>query len=97
MFSTIASFLDRRPKLAMVIFVTMSVFVLVTGLNLLERSASTYQVTVVYCDTRPPKVIQVKTRTVPSHHMIKTYKLAVPVFMSEINVCDIQDVTLIKE
>ena len=83
--------------LTMILCVMMSVFVFVTGLNLLERSASTYQVTVVYCDTRPPKVMQVRRRTVPSHRMIETYKLAVPVFMSEINVCDIQDVTLIKE
>ena len=97
MFSTLALFSDKRPKLTMILCVMMSVFVFVASEHLLERDKSTYQVTVVYCHSKPPKTITVRTRSIPNNSHILTYKLAAPVFGSEINVCDIQNVTLISE
>jgi len=97
MIDKIGKFLGDRPELSAVfLFLLFWVFVF-AAVGLLERDKSTYQVTVVYCDTRDPKVITVKSRIVPSNRIIKTRNFAVPVFASEVNVCDIQNVTLINK
>jgi hypothetical protein len=93
----IAKFFEDRPALSLIMVILTAVFATIIGVSLLEKSKPTYQVTVVYCDSRPPKTIIVRTRRIPNNSHILTYKLAAPVFDSEINVCDIQNVTLISE
>jgi len=71
---------------------------IIGSITLLEKAIDaekkTYQVTVIYCDSRPPKRIWVKSAAEPNSSMIRTYKHAAPVFGGQINVCEIQDVKL---
>ncbi len=70
----------------------------VGGISLLDKAANakkkTYQVTVIYCDSRPPKKVWIRCAVEPTSSMIDTYRHAAPVFGGQINVCEIQDVKL---
>jgi hypothetical protein len=55
-----------------------------------------YQVKVIYCDSRPSKIISVQNTTMSQNSDIKTYKQAVPKFEGELNVCEIKVISTRK-
>lgn len=48
-----------------------------------------YTVEVIYCDSRPKKIVKIESFIFPKRSHISTWMQAVPTWYDEINVCDI--------
>ena len=49
-----------------------------------------YTVEIIYCDNRPSKTIKITSTEKPANWQIDTYKLAVPEWRDELNVCELR-------
>lgn len=50
----------------------------------------TYKVEITYCDSRPKKIVYVTQIEKPDNYQIDTWKMAVPKYRGELNVCNIR-------
>lgn len=69
------------------------IFLAVSALSLILwtcESPKTYIVKVTYCDGRLPKIIEVKSYGKPTSRSISNYKMAVPEYRDELNVCSVE-------
>lgn len=49
-----------------------------------------YTVKIIYCDNRSSKTVKITSTEKPSNWQINTYKLAVPKWRNELNVCELR-------
>jgi hypothetical protein len=72
------------------------IFLAVFALSLMLwccESPKTYVVKITYCDGRLPKIIEVKSYGKPSNSSISNYKMAVPEYKNELNVCSVETIS----
>lgn len=60
------------------------------------KKAPKYEVKILYCDQRPPKRVYFHSFSYPKKHDIDSYHQAIPRYRGEVNVCDIQVLSVTK-
>lgn len=54
-----------------------------------------YVVKITYCDNRPYKIDTIYSDSPPNNGNISTYKLAVPTYDNELNVCSVETINVL--